>query len=268
MHWKSALLVLGLSLGAAACQAYGGAPRAETRPGVTLDDVTNGLASDAARNPQAGAFYNDGKDGDVRARTENSFDDFGRRDAGKAAPPQERMLIQRGEIRVEVARPDDVARDFLAKVAAWGGYLHSQTGNALVVRLPANRFDEAFAAVRAFGRVLAESRQANDVTEEFVDLGIRLDTARKARDRLLEVLQKAEKVEDILKVEAELRRLTEEIERMEGRRKLLADQVALATLAVSFQATATAPPPPPRSRQRSRFEWINRIGAESMMGEF
>jgi hypothetical protein len=180
----------------------------------------------------------------------------------------ERMLIYRGDMRVEVARPEDAGRDFLAKVREWGGYLQSQQGATLTVRLPAPKFEDALAALRAMGRVLDESRSANDVTEEFVDLGIRLDTARKSRDRLLEILAKAEKVEDILKVEAELRRLTEEIERMEGRRKFLADQVALATLSATFQATAQAPPPPPRPKQRSRFPWIQRVGAESMMGGF
>lgn len=58
---------------------------------VTLDDVTNGLVSNASRgldnggtgdpagNPQAGAFFNDGGDGDVRARTEHYFaNDLGR----------------------------------------------------------------------------------------------------------------------------------------------------------------------------------------------
>jgi Flp pilus assembly secretin CpaC len=58
---------------------------------VTLDDVTNGLQSNSSRgldnggtgdpaaNPLAGAFYNDGGDGDVRARTENYFvNDLGR----------------------------------------------------------------------------------------------------------------------------------------------------------------------------------------------
>jgi hypothetical protein len=188
--------------------------------------------------------------------------------ADPGAPAAERMLIYRGDIRVEVARPDDASRAFLDTVKAWGGYLQSQSGSTLTVRIPATKFEAALAAVRAMGRVLDESRQANDVTEEFVDLGIRLDTAQKARERLLEVLQKAEKVEDILKVEAELRRLTEEIERMEGRRKFLADQVALATLSASFQAIAQAPPPPPRQKQRSRFPWVNRVGAESMMGGF
>lgn len=191
-------------------------------------------------------------------------------DKAGAAPEQStvsRLLVQRGEIVLEVARADDASRAFLAQVAEWGGYLQSQQGNRYVVRLPVARFEAAFAALRGLGRVLRESRTAEDVTEEYVDLGIRLDNAKKARERLLEVLAKAEKVEDILKVEVELRRLTEEIERMEGRRKFLADQVAMATLAAQFE-TASAPPAPPKRRHRSRFGWIQRVGAEAMMGGF
>ncbi|MFK7739609.1 MAG: hypothetical protein AB8H80_04735 [Planctomycetota bacterium] len=58
---------------------------------VSLDDVTNGLINNASRgqdnggtgdpaaNPLAGAFFNDGGDGDIRARTENYFvNDLGR----------------------------------------------------------------------------------------------------------------------------------------------------------------------------------------------
>ncbi|MCA8950324.1 MAG: hypothetical protein KDE27_12535 [Planctomycetes bacterium] len=52
---------------------------------ATLEDVTNGLQNNASQgldnggtgdpagNPLAGAFYNDGGDGDIRARTENYF---------------------------------------------------------------------------------------------------------------------------------------------------------------------------------------------------
>ena len=177
------------------------------------------------------------------------------------------MLTYRGHVKVEVARTNDAIVAFLAQVKQWGGYLQSQQGSTVTVRLPSARFDEAFVLLRAAGRVLGESRQADDVTEEFVDLGIRIDTARKSRDRLLEVLKLADKVEDILKVEAELRRLTEEIERMEGRKKFLADQVAMATLQAIFTAVTEAPVAK-RSRQPSRFWWINEIGAESVMENF
>lgn len=238
-----------------ACATEQWAPGAASEDAVGMDEVAPGL--------QAGTRL-------------SGFDDFGSNTtaAGKdrqsppAAGASERLLIQRGQVAVEVARPEVVAKQFLERVVAWGGHLQKQSSQQFTVRLPAQHFEAAFEWLRACGRVLAESRQADDVTEEFVDLGLRIDTARKARERLLEVLQKAEKVEDILKVEAELRRLTEEIERMEGRRKFLADQVAMATLQAQFQATAEPPPPPKRARQPSRFWWLNSIGAERVREDF
>ena len=213
---------------------------ANDRQAADLDDSTVGRR---ANDPSAGAFYDDGGRGDVRARTENAF---------AAAAKTERLLVQRGDLQVEVPRPEDALRAFVAAAQERGGYLQNQSASRAVVRVPAAKFDELFAFVRTQGRVLAESRSADDVTEEFVDLGIRLDNARKARERLTEILQKADKVEDILRVEAELRRLTEEIERMEGRRKFLADQVAMATLTAQFQAAFEPPPPPRRQKAPSR----------------
>ncbi len=253
--WLACLCLLG-----AACVApeAGAAPRAV----VAFDDVTNGLVGDGVAaepfgNPAAWA-------GDAVVAGK----------AGQSAGSRgDRMLVQRGQMEVEAARVDEALAKFLAAVQGWQGHLQQQSGSAgqqgttVVVRVPAQHFDEAFALLRSLGRVLRESREAEDVTEEFLDLGIRIDNARKSRERLLEVLAKAEKVEDILRVETELRRLTEEIERMEGRRKFLADRVALATLQATFRSIA-APPPRKRVREPSRFHWINLVGAERVMEDF
>lgn len=268
-------LLAALGAGCAGSPYYATGAEARMAPGLVLaaDDVTNGLdgnahgASDPAANPLAGAFFNDGKDADVRSRETNYF---GRDPAAAPQPAKQapRMLVHNGEIAVEVPKVDDAMAAFLLKVAEFGGYLQQQSGSAVTIRLPAARFDEAFAYLRAAGRVLREMRKADDVTEEFLDLGIRIDNARKSRDRLLEVLKTATKVEDVLAVEKELRRLTEELERMEGRQKFLSDQVAMATLQAAFSAVAEAPPPPKHQRQPSRFPWINCIGAERVMGDF
>lgn len=261
MRSLAAVLACFVAFFAAACHGAPSAPETALAYDEFERSSLDGAGLAVAEAPRAKA--NRGETGASGGRAAQKAD------PGAPAPAAgERLLVYRGDIRVEVARPEDAARAFLDTVKAWGGYLQSQSGGTVTVRVPATKFEDALAAVRGMGRVLDESRQANDVTEEYLDLGIRLDTARKARDRLLEVLQKADKVEDILKVEAELRRLTEEIERMEGRRKFLSDQVALATLSATFQAIAQAPPPPPRPKQRSRFPWVNRVGAESMMGGF
>jgi len=230
----------------------GFAADATTEQEASLDSVTNGLVDTDL--PLTSYLFRDDVDGKKG----------GPRDDSEPAK-QERMLIHRGRVRIEVATPDETARAFLAKVEEWGGHLAQQSTNRYVVRVPAQHFEAGYAWLRAAGRVLDEEREANDVTEEFVDLGIRIDTARRARDRLLEVLQKAEKVEDILKVEAELRRLTEELERMEGRQKFLADQVAMATLSAEF-ASKAEPPPARRQPRRSRYAWIHTAGPESLLG--
>ena len=59
-------------------------------------------------------------------------------------------------------------------------------------------------------------------------------------------------MEDILKIEAEVRRLTDEIEGMKGELRNLGDQVAFSTLTVNFFADAPPPNPYPQ-RTRSRF---------------
>lgn len=249
---------------------------------VALGDVNAGLAAQPPSN-ETGAFFKDGQGGDVRGRTENYFNSpaawskTGSAASGSSSaagqeqerPTQgkSRMLIYSGQVRVEVARAEDASKAFLAKVEAWGGYLQKQSGTVLTVRVPATHFDEAFAAVRDAGRVLMESRQASDVTEEFVDVRIRVDNARRSRERLLEVLKLAEKVEDILRVEKELSRLTQEIERLEGRMKFLRDQVSMSTLSAEFQSVAEAPPIK-RQRRRSRFGWVNQVGATAVMGGF
>lgn len=215
------------------------------RSAMALDDVTSGLQNNASRG-----FV-----------------------AGEQGAGVQRMLIEGGRAEVEVARLDEASNRFVEQVVAWGGHLQQRSSTAredsvaLTVRVPAEHFDAAFAALRAAGRMLSESRQAEDVTEEFVDLGIRLDTARKARDRLLEVLARADKVTDVLAVEKELRRLTEEIERMEGRRKFLIDRVALATLEVLFRSPRAAPSRGQQHRP-NRFAWINLVGANRAMERY
>ncbi|HLQ38555.1 MAG TPA: DUF4349 domain-containing protein, partial [Planctomycetota bacterium] len=107
------------------------------------------------------------------------------------------MLIHRGAMTLEVARPEEAIAQFLARVQEWGGYLSSQQDQQVTVRLPAAKFETAFAELRQQGRVLSMSTSGNDVTKDFLDLGIRLENAQKSRARLLELLQKADEVEDM-----------------------------------------------------------------------
>ena len=71
---------------------------------------------------------------------------------------------------------------------------------------------------------------AEDVTSEFIDITGRLKTKKDVRNRYTELLNKADKVKDIIEVEEKLRVLQEEIESVEGRLKYLNDRVAYSTI--------------------------------------
>jgi hypothetical protein len=231
---------------------------------VSQGTATSRSSPDPAANPLAGTFYNEGGEGDVRTRTENYFTTGGKDAAAPAKADQ--MMIYQGRVDLEVARVEDAIAHYLQKVSGWGGHLSTRVNAAITVRLPAARFQDAMAELRGSGRVLNESMQASDVTREHLDLGIRLENAQKSRDRLLALLQKAEKVEDMLKIEEQLRRLTEEIERMTGQLRFMNDQVAMSTITAAFQAVAQQPED--RRRTPNMFSWINQIGVEPLRRGF
>ena len=95
--------------------------------------------------------------------------------------------------------------------------------------------------VLTLGLIGVLAYQAVDATREFQDLRIRLDTAEKALQRLVDLLEKAGNVEEVLLIEKEIHRLTEEVERLKGTLRHLADRIAFSTIEVEFRSSASEP---------------------------
>ncbi len=241
-----------------------------------LDDITNGNDDNLSRGldntPSSGFFSDDGIDGDVRGRSENFFDDLA--PASKPTDPTapdpgktDRKMIYSASYSVMVPTVEEAVQTLMSRVQTLGGYLSKRKNSTLTVRVPADKFQIFVAEVSEYGRVVAESMNGNDVTAQHTDLTIRLENAEQSRKRLLALFEKATKMEDVLKIEEALRRITGEIERMKGLIKLLDNQIAFSSVTVSFQANAPKAKATKR-RQQSRFAWINRIGIEQDLKRF
>jgi hypothetical protein len=176
-------------------------------------------------------------------------------------------MIYSARFELLVANVEDALGRFLKRVEEAGGYLQSRENAAVTCRVPAAIYPKLVAEIPALGTVVSQSTKALDVTRQYYDLGLRIETAEKSRARLLEILARADKVEDILKIEAEVRRLTEEIERLKGELKLLSEEIAFSTVEVLFR-TAAPEPRPVQRRTRSRFAWINQVGVERVLEGF
>ncbi|MES2134201.1 MAG: DUF4349 domain-containing protein [Bacteroidota bacterium] len=114
----------------------------------------------------------------------------------------------------------------------------------LKVRIPAKQFESFLKeSEKDEGEILYKNISARDVTEEYVDGEIRLNSKRLFRNRYNQLLEKAGKVEDILAIEENIRTLQEEIESQEGQLKFLDDQVSYSTLEITLfhQKTLSEP---------------------------
>lgn len=236
------------------------AMRESSAPGFASNEAARGaLYSDAVAAPMSPP---------APARTldvEASGSDRAIAESAPSAPG--RLMIYRGHFEVLVGNVEDAVTRFLGMVEDAGGYLERRDDGDVTCRIPAARYFGLLDRVPSLGQVLRKALEAEDVTRQVTDLEIRLENAEVSRKRLLDLLATATETEAILKIEQELRRLTVEIEQMKASLTHLRDQIAYSTLRVTFHANAPEVRPPSR-RGGSLFPWIDRIGAERVLGGF
>lgn len=146
-----------------------------------------------------------------------------------------RSIIRTASVEVERADPEQGPAQAVSLAKAHGGYAQRVTSESATVRVPAERLDGFLGAVPGLGKVARQTVTADDVTEAHQDLKVRLANVERVRERYLELLQRAVTVEDTLRVERELERVTAEYESLKARLESLEDRVALATVSLEFQ---------------------------------
>jgi hypothetical protein len=102
------------------------------------------------------------------------------------------------------------------------------------VKIPVDKLDQGVEDIKMMGDVKSQRVDGRDVTEEFVDLDAQISNLRAVERRYLDILNKAERIEDILAVERELTQTRSNIERIEGRMKYLQQSADLSTLTVNM----------------------------------
>lgn len=171
------------------------------------------------------------------------------------------MLIYKANLGLAVFKVQENL-DTIEKMAVdAGGYMVTRSQNHIKVRVPAEKFQKTIDVIVTLGDVHHRQITADDVTAEFTDLEIRMKNAVVVRDRLQALLAQAKNVEEALQVERELRRLTEEIEVMKGRMKLLSELAAYSTIDVQFSERATRI----QSRVHLPFPWLHQMGLENLL---
>lgn len=153
---------------------------------------------------------------------------------GEVAAIRAPLLVYTAQLTVAVFEVDASLAQVEALGRELGGFLTRRDDHTITIRVPAARFDEAVKRLEKVGDMLHRNVTAEDVTEEFRDLEVRLKSAHAVQERLTQLLAKATKVEESVQIERELDRVTGEIDRLEGRMKFLRDRATFSTITVNF----------------------------------
>lgn len=155
-----------------------------------------------------------------------------------------RQIIYSATIKIEVKDFEQATDRIRSIVESAGGFVSDsrveqddgdKKSGAIEIRVPKARFNDVITDLKALGKVKGEDLHGYDVTEEYTDLETRLANSKKLEERLLELLKhESNKLKDLLEVEKELARVREDIERAEGRKRLLDDRLTLSTITIEL----------------------------------
>ena len=151
----------------------------------------------------------------------------------------EKKIIRNGRMEIEVSDLQKSKTEIDILKQNYGAYYaeenfnntNNETSFNLIIKIPYLSFDHFIAKIsEGAGKIKFKEINANDVTEEFIDLETRLSNKRNYLERYNELLKQAKTVKDIIEIEDKIRVIEEEIESSTGRLKYLSNQVEYSTL--------------------------------------
>ncbi|WP_426447718.1 DUF4349 domain-containing protein [Paenibacillus sp. S-38] len=167
-----------------------------------------------------------------------------------AAVPEDpvRQIIYKANLTMRVDAYADAVAKIQEVIRQSGAYVLSSSENTagadksgiFVIKVPAAGFQALIELLEGIDPGLQRSVEGQDVTEEFVDLSARLKAKQAVEARLLSFIEKATKADELVAFSAELGKVQEDIERINGRMRYLEQHVAYSTVELRVEQTVSS----------------------------
>lgn len=159
-----------------------------------------------------------------------------------------RKLIKNVDLEVETEEFETLLSTVEQKTEKLGGYIEESytyngseyrgrgTRNAnLTIRIPAKKLGDFLSEIAEVSNVISRNERVTDVTLQYVDMESHKKALVAEQDRLLELLEQAESIEDIITIESRLSEVRYQIESMESKLRTMDNQVSYSTIYLSIE---------------------------------
>ncbi|WP_166026969.1 DUF4349 domain-containing protein [Streptomyces chilikensis] len=220
-----AAMLLAASLALAGCGADDGGSAADQKS-VSADDAKAAAPEGAAGSAADGEAA--GKGGEERSGT----------------ALETTHIIRTAQLSVRVKDVDDAVAEARRVAVSAGGYVGKEESHSydydrtdeteVVLRVPSEKYDGVMEDLKGTGHVYFHSSEAEDVTDEVVDVDSRVKSQRAGVERLRELMDEATELTDVVALEGELASREAELESLLARQASLEDRTSLATVTLTL----------------------------------
>ena len=171
---------------------------------------------------------------------------------GAAPEGSPEKLIYSASATVETTEFDQTIEKLSALVEQYGGFVESSSINgsnyytqsrgysseryaSYVIRVPSGKFSALMGSLSTLGNVPYSHTYTENITAQYYDTDARLTAYQTQEARLLEMMEAAETVEDLIAIEEKLTELRYQIESLQSTLKNWDRQVAYSTLDLEVQ---------------------------------
>lgn len=175
--------------------------------------------------------------------------------ADSSAQLHDQKLIRTVTIQAETEDLDTLLNQLNQRISDLGGYVEYQDtyfGSAysyrarrsanLTIRIPAENLEGFMEQVEGFSNVISRTESQDDVTLQYVDTQSRMEALQAEQDRLLELMEQAQTMSDLLEIEARLTEVRYELESITAQLRTMDNLVSYATVELTVSEVEVLSP--------------------------
>jgi hypothetical protein len=156
----------------------------------------------------------------------------------------ETKIIRTAQVNLEVKNVTDAVESIKNTGTRYGGYVsttnigknyNDQTTGTVIIRVPAEQFDNALSGVKGIGTIKTISTQGQDVTEEYVDVQAQITSYENQIAQYNLIMKNATNVKDLINIQQQIDSVQTSLNRVSGRMNYLNSQIDYSTISVSLQ---------------------------------
>ncbi|MGW2398226.1 DUF4349 domain-containing protein [Kitasatospora sp. NPDC001664] len=229
--------------------------------GCSASDSGGGKASSAdmaapAAAPQNGAEKAAGAPADTKpgAGGASAAPSPGATGQGQEASAP-RLIAYTAQLSLRTKEMTKVLDEARTMATSGGGYVAGEqlgggksadgtpTDARLTLKVPSAAYQQTLDRLAGLGEVLSRSSQADDLTQQVVDVESRIKTQQASVDRVRRLMADAKSLAEIVSLESELNRREADLESLQRRQQELSARTSLSTITLQVVTPAKAPEP-------------------------